>query len=1296
MKKKVLLRAIAVVLVFSLLPVNASAVEINGWNSRKTSGRGWLENIILSLWDRITGNDEQPGQEKPEETGSDLTLVTDSTTVENGDMLRASTYELTTGNAAAADTTTTLKYFPVTLYKYDTDVINAATHEAELIHGTTPTKWEGIYFSDGKPAAESFRRVTATPHTDLTWQDVINGTYSGDPYCITKVEVTPLTEVRYSYSAANVSKCSELVSRYSGSSNSWKPLSYYYQPENDTQYYQMYYKYTYSYSYGYSYSYTWGYWDHNKEEHITIGTQTETSPSASLSIDTSRIFSRSTSTVTVGYTMSMGSRTLADLVGTDTTAKVGVTLYTESSYTYTSALVYEDWNWWNKNTNDNANGQKFYTGLAEATLDADKNIVLTKPDGGIFDDDDAVKDIYREVSMPFVYDSEKHTYTFDAAVNGVYFHEDEEQESSAKAESYSRLYFDEGQTQTNNGSYGDGSKTVWAPFNDSLSFQETEMNYHFGMQATIPFTMTTNGCLNANEDDSDPIKFSFSGDDDVWVFIDGKLVVDLGGIHNRLDATINFATNQVTYSANNTLSAETGSYNEGAGFDLTQTLLSTETETGLIDQDLATFAATSNHELTIYYLERGEGSSNCQIVFNLPMNDRVDVIKRITRSYCKIDGEDVYTPLTEKEQQTVNNIDFGFTLYRREENETFAPVANREYALLNSNGQVIDVPSTDANGHFILRNGQIARFIGDMGKDGVYYYVVEDSVEKLGFVAPDYLYNGVAAGGFDADGVHYTRGGDIPRRVLELDAEQNDSTIIKVTGSEESTDILEFLCENFWNADMPNPSVYPAEDRIVLDYGLAVEIDALTNDVYRGDSIELESVSGSGLEVDPNTGIVKTPGNVLNYGTAEIKDGKIIYRLKQQLTGVEVLNYKVKVTGSEMDDEGTQTVAYKYAVGTVYIIPATVIYYEENLDGLVTFTGKGWSEDLVQEPEFTAEFQEPGRVSTADNSPYGSDVAYLQDSHDSNGTSKYASTENGAVKFEYTFTGTGSSFFARTSNNTGYMYVTLTNEATQEVIQKFYRDTYYKTENDQTMLYNIPVVTFHNLTYGTYKVTVLVAKKNVASNGTVRFHSDFWLDGIRVFNPLSSQDDNYSIAMSAYAADGEANMKNVTLRNKLLSEADINEDGTTSWKDGANFVVFTDTNGTIETVEEYKSKGPKEEVYLNDGQSVTFSLKNWDPNSNRIYLGMKAPTGNAQVMVGRQNIVLKNAVDCYYNISQYATVTEVDGVKVATFRITAGTGALVSLTNIKVTGNAEFTIIDGSQDIDKPDAGDQEQLDFND
>ena len=333
---------------------------------------------------------------------------------------------------------------------------------------------------------------------------------------------------------------------------------------------------------------------------------------------------------------------------------------------------------------------------------------------------------------------------------------------------------------------------------------------------------------------------------------------------------------------------------------------------------------------------------------------------------------------------------------------------------------------------------------------------------------------------------------------------------------------------------------------------------------------------------------------------------------------------------------------------------------------MVTFSKTGWTD--VNDGTNGTVYQEPGVVGTPNDSPYGSDNAYMNSSGDSYGTSKYVdATKNGAT-FSYTFTGTGTSFFARTTNNSGYMRVTVYDSGNNKVYTG-YRDTSYKTDDNSTTLYNIPVFTWNATEYGEYTVKVSIAKQ------TGKYGTDFWLDGIRVMNPMHPDSDNLTIAQDAYAADGESNMTFATLRNALLADTTLNESGELVWNN-ENFVVFTDSNGKITKASEYKSNGPKEEVYLAKDQSVSFSLTDWNANENHLYLGIKAPMGAGTVQFGDgDSVAVNNTVDCYYDVAKHATISEVDSKKVATLTITNNSNSIISLTNIKVTGTPNFVII---------------------
>ncbi len=865
---------------------------------------------------------------------------------------------------------------------------------------------------------------------------------------------------------------------------------------------------------------------------------------------------------------------------------------------------YAKWNYWGGNAG--YTGNYIYSGLVEKNLDTSNNIVFTNTDPGLFRSDDTTnsygKEIYTNVGLPFQYDKSKNEYTFNSNEMSAHF--------TDKAKSNTNLtYSASPQTITDLDAQGKNSKASWLPFDKETSIATDNATYHFGMQAVIPFSMTSNGKLDPADDESDAITFDFSGDDDVWVFVDGKLVLDIGGIHNEMAGTMNFATNEwkVLKSADNTCNDTVGDMN---GQKMSGKLFNENGEKGVLGTDRKTFAATTSHTLTVFYLERGAGASNCKIKFNLPMEDSVSVKKLVS------DTDSAGSAISADTQKAINNHEFAFKLFKNDK-----PLANTNYIILDESNQPIDTATTASDGTFELKNKQTAKFVGQIPKDGNTYYVQE--VKEDGWETPSSSYTPTAANGY--------------KEQEKADGATSAKVLIK--GSNEANDQLNYTFTNVLT-HVDKTTIHPQDDKIVIDYGLPVEIDPLANDVVQNGAKSIESVNGA------------------KFGTAAIQGDKIIYTLNKQLTDVETLTYTVKATASTEADTKTEE-------AKIYIIPATSMYYEENFSDMVKFsaswTNKGSSGTV---------YQEPGVVGTPNDSPYGSDNAYMNSKRDSCGTSKYVdATANGAT-FSYKFTGTGTSFFARTTNNSGYMRVTVYDSANKKVYTG-YRDTSYKTDDKSTTLYNIPVFTWNATEYGEYTVKVSIAKK------TGNYGTDFWLDGIRVMNPMNPDSGNLTIAQDAYAADGESNMTFATLRNALLADTRETENGELVWDTSKGFVVFTDSNGAITSASEYKSNGPKEEVYLAKDQSVSFSLTDWNANENHLYLGIKAPMGAGTVQLGDDDdsVAVNNTVDCYYDVAKHAKISEVNGKKVATLTITNNSNSIISLTNIKVTGTPNFVII---------------------
>ena len=135
----------------------------------------------------------------------------------------------------------------------------------------------------------------------------------------------------------------------------------------------------------------------------------------------------------------------------------------------------------------------------------------------------------------------------------------------------------------------------------------TDLNHHFGMSMTTEFVQPANGKTNKNED----MIFEFSGDDDVWVYIDGVLVGDLGGIHEKATLDINFATGEVKVGH---IDGANGTEQILETTNIKAKFQAAGATSNFTDN---TFSSSTKHKLSFFYLERGAGASNMSLKFNL-------------------------------------------------------------------------------------------------------------------------------------------------------------------------------------------------------------------------------------------------------------------------------------------------------------------------------------------------------------------------------------------------------------------------------------------------------------------------------------------------------------------------------------------------------------------------------------------------------------------------------------------------------------------------------------------------------
>lgn len=175
------------------------------------------------------------------------------------------------------------------------------------------------------------------------------------------------------------------------------------------------------------------------------------------------------------------------------------------------------------------------------------------------------------------------------------------------------------------------------PFNQTVNtVGASQYNYGFGAKLQFDFTLTEDGNVVVGKDTSGtdikvPIKFFFSGDDDVWVYIDGKLMLDVGGAHGKASGLLEFgANNTVTpYVSSNKNTDQNDTMVYGSGETTKTVNYNGQPITFNKKGTTKTLENQSTHTLTMYYMERGMWESNMALAFNFPDHNELQVEKQV-------------------------------------------------------------------------------------------------------------------------------------------------------------------------------------------------------------------------------------------------------------------------------------------------------------------------------------------------------------------------------------------------------------------------------------------------------------------------------------------------------------------------------------------------------------------------------------------------------------------------------------------------------------------------------------------
>ena len=427
----------------------------------------------------------------------------------------------------------------------------------------------------------------------------------------------------------------------------------------------------------------------------------------------------------------------------------------------------------------------------------------------------------------------------------------------------------------------------------------------------------------------------------------------------------------------------------------------------------------------------------------------------------------------------------------------------------------------------------------------------------------------------------------------------------------------------------------------VLDYSkiltTVTRIDDPTDNILKGQRVEPAGASSSDSFDFSKTFETDyahvTYENVYNGDTQQTTKFLVTYEPKTtNWNGYDKLFVMGKPNNGDSSIEGGNV------WGLMTVLPANNVYYEdtfittegtngENSDTVgITYTG-AWSEDGSS----------TNQIEHANGTVMGWEETLADDTTYSDGSAHKAS---GSGSASFSFTGTGVDIYSRTNDKTGTIVVSVsgTPEGSDTKVVKNYIISNKAASGDY---YQIPTFTIDNLDYGTYNVKITVTKA-AASAGRL----EYYLDGIRVYNPIKNKEDE-DLVQEAYVNELGAVFTEV----KGLLEEDK--------------VAFIDEDADGNPVEaDYTDNAfaPEHEVYVKAGSYVVIGV---DDTSKNYYIGLKAPEGSTSVEMtegsARTTQTIGHSTDLYYKV-----IPDSDGT--ITIKNTGST--LLALTKIRATDSA--------------------------
>lgn len=746
------------------------------------------------------------------------------------------------------------------------------------------------------------------------------------------------------------------------------------------------------------------------------------------------------------------------------------------------------------------------------------------------------------------------------------------------------------------------TKSGFFPFNykeGTTDYNSESAVYHYGFTFEHNFYIPKGGKHVNGED----VIFNFSGDDDVYVYIDGVLVLDNGGLHGARAATINFTDCSINYQYAMDV---TDGVLKGDEFETTYSYNKYIENPDATGYNADTIAAINKlhevitdgevHTLNFFYLERGASDSNCLISFNL--SETSEEVK-ITDQNLTLDyGLPVEYDITSNNEISQAALDNGVEIEYLgicAVNEDYTPTYTFELPQIlipfedgktyTVDGMKYGTCTVDNKGNvsYSLESTKmkesenffvVAKITGDptYAEEVVYY-----QIEKTTFIPATAIYYEDT---FDT--ITYTNG-KVP---ANYDNNTNQYGIWKTEGMQ-STDLKQA-------ADITDSEANP--------YGY--ETNYLSFAEYSGNSTHYVDVStknnpnkkysgGTGaawptVEFDfTGTGfdLISVTDNTTGAFSVMIKDengASVLNTVVDTFYGYNYGRIYSDANGKPSLDS-TLTPMYKSENG---LCTSDARFYDEN--GAITSTAHYYGAD--GEVTETVHYYDENGMST--------DVPHYYE----NGKVVETETDNPSYAYSYAF---------------AYGWVVATDDS---------KDT----------LYQIPVIKITDLEYGHYDVVITPTftsafrHSSTAKDGTSYYR--VYLDAIKIYSPAGENDDiKDRDVKKAYATDDEQYPSYLELKDMLIGADSLAEEKDTQG------IIFIDGIAALNNdIATYKNAGPNNELYLAKDQAVAFEI--WATSvPTDIQLGTKLACGNPTLTVSyaskTTDTVIETATDIYYSLN---------------------------------------------------------------